>query len=437
MRDRLQFELKSEFSTSPDKRASVFTEELYLFIPESLQINRETYTAGQFYWDEINLIRYKTPTFTFEELLDPKNSKSPLYSAEKLQQEVKLFANIFRSTLRSTVRKILDHHEANLEDEIKLFTEQIRQTLSRFRQLKQVIGDNEELVLTEEFMQLNLENYLTGLLEFLRDKGLKKRDPSDRMITDLILEELPKTGNEEQDILSLASWLNKHFYEELSLKNERVQVQQKHGTWIGMLAAALAMLIYMVLFVWKANTFGINSLPFIMFAVLFYVLKDRVKEGMKDLYRQNAYRWFPDYSTKITTPEGEYLGTLNESFQFVDKVPEVFSRFKSADHYVPETILQYKKEIILTTDTPVELNTIFRFNIHKFLEKAADAVQNRPRLNPETLDIEPKPLIKIYPLTVLLKNTFGGRAEIKKFTIYITKKGIDRVEYLGSFYTSL
>ena len=98
--------------------------------------------------------------------------------------------------------------------------------------------------------------------------------------------------------------------------------------------------------------------------------------------------------------------------------------------------MQYKKEIVITTDTPVELNTVFRFNIHQFLEKAADAIQNRPRLNPETLEIEYKPLPKVYTLTVLLKNTFEGRAEMKKFYIYMTKKGIDHVDYLGSFYTS-
>ena len=106
VRDRLQFELKSEFITFPAKEVSVFTEELYIFIPQSLQINRDTYSTEQFYWDQTNSIRYKTPTFTFEELLDPKNEASPLYSRAKMQGEVKLLANIFRSTLRNTVKEI-------------------------------------------------------------------------------------------------------------------------------------------------------------------------------------------------------------------------------------------------------------------------------------------------------------------------------------------
>lgn len=437
VRDRLQFELKSEFITSSDKKASVFTEELYIFVPQSLQINRDTYSTDQFYRDEMNLIRYKTPTFSFEELLDPRNDLSPLFNADKLDHEIKLLANIFRSTLRNAVKKITEHAEADLHSEIDLFVSQVRETFERFRSLKKEIKtQKEELDLAESFMQLNLENFVTGLLEFLRKNGLNKKDSADKALTRLLIDECPREHENEEDILSHASWMNKHFYEELSLKNERVHIAKQHGTWIGMLAAAIAMLIYMILFVWKATTFGINSIPFIMLAVVFYVLKDRVKEGMKDLWRQNAYRWFPDYSTKIAAPNDHFLGTLNESFQFVDSVPEVFSRFKTQDRYVPETIMQYKKEIKVATDTPVELNTIFRFNIHRFIEKAADAIQNRPQLNPQTLDIEYKLLSKVYILTVLLKNTFAGRAEIKKFHIYISKKGIDHVEYLGSFYTS-
>lgn len=437
LRDRLQFELKSEFITSSSKKASCFTEELYIFVPDSLQIKPETYTQEQFYLDQTNLIRYKTPSFMFEELLDPKNSLSPLYSALVLQKETKLLGNIFRSTLRTSVKKITEDCDGDLKDEVELFCTHIEQTFDRFRVLKSELDRDQELALTEEFMQLNLENYLLGLIEFLRAKGMEKGSPSDNRLCDLLFKEKVRLNvkpTNEEDILSLTSWMNKHFYEALSLKNTRIQVQKKHGAWIGMLAAALAMFVYMILFVWKASTFGINSIPFILFAVIFYVLKDRLKEGMKDFYRQNAYRWFPDYSTKITTPDGKILGTLNESFQYVNEVPEVFNRFKTKDRFFSETIMQYKKEINLTTDEPVELNTIFRFNIHKFLEKAADAIQNRPCLNPSTRDIEFKPLPKVYTLTVLLKNTFAGRSEIKKFHILITKQGIERVLYLGSFY---
>ena len=120
-RDRLQFELKSEFRTLGGQVPSTFLQEIYLFIPESLQINETTYSRERFYLDESNLIRYKTPSLTFQELLDRNNEDSPLYrirsllsqvsisyKADEMIHQLKMFGNIFRSTLREAVKSIIE-----------------------------------------------------------------------------------------------------------------------------------------------------------------------------------------------------------------------------------------------------------------------------------------------------------------------------------------
>ena len=71
-----------------------------------------------------NLIRLPTPNFTFEELLNPENPLSPLVKLKELEAsiqkqssmmaleaELKLFANIYRQTIRNAIDPIIHHLE--------------------------------------------------------------------------------------------------------------------------------------------------------------------------------------------------------------------------------------------------------------------------------------------------------------------------------------
>src|ERR1700722_13915917 len=77
-RDKWQFELKSDLYPFSERKEDNLVQEFYFFIPNSLQINDQTYTKVQFYQDQTNLVRLKTPRFSFNELIDPLNAESPL-----------------------------------------------------------------------------------------------------------------------------------------------------------------------------------------------------------------------------------------------------------------------------------------------------------------------------------------------------------------------
>lgn len=465
-RDHLQFELKSEFKTEGKEGSQTFLQELYLCVPESLQINRNTYSREQFYLDEMNIIRYKTPSFSFENFL--RSPSSPLYKLKKMIEvrsvdeppeailfELKMLGNIYRSTLRQNVKKIVDQLEHQTDKEISeamkgelhLLCNHVVRSIEAFQHVKEnlLVKESNPLILKsisqiEEFYRGMTENYLTGLLDYLRARAFHGCEAIDQEMADIIVKEglVTRTTCKEEEILLRSSQIIKSLYDALSLKNVRVETKSKHGAWIGMIAAGAAMLVYMCLFVWKATTFGITSVPFVLFAVIFYILKDRIKEGMKELYNKNAYRWFPDYSTAIETNDEKPIGKLNESFQFVDEIPDEFKEFRKdvegsffVEGGVKENIMQYKKEIILTTNEAVELNTLFRFNIHKFVEKAGDSLQPRLKIDPESKEIFEYQLPKVYYLTVLLKNTFKGKVDLKKFRVIINKSGIEYVQFLG------
>ncbi len=490
-RDDLQFELKSEFVLNPNAPKNTLTQEFFIFIPNSLQIDDTSYPKEEFWIDQTNLIRYKTPTFTFNELLDPSNGLSPLYRVDKLKEqfaepstaasvidEFKLFGNIVRSALRHRVSEIIaemkgavtpekieliDRQISNLHGDIKAVRERYWYLQNAFKQFSKDTLSKININHIDEFISIAIDFFLTGLLDTLREYDSHHFRKSDELLCALINGEkehreknslVPKNikGSEEQNesILYRIGILEKYMLESLLLETRRVSLIEKHGQFVGAFAAGIAMLVYMVLFVWKASEIVITSAPFIIFAVVFYILKDRLKEGIRTLFFRQAFRWFPDYSTDIIGKNGKVFGKLTESFQFIDEkdLPPGFRAIRNFDFHEElqslkrhESIMRYKREITLYQPAQIkkarrrELTMIFRLNIHRFLEKASNALQPFFELEPSSNDIVVKELPKVYHLNILIKDSYFDAHlkkidEIKKFRVVVDKAGIKRVEQL-------
>lgn len=491
VRDKWQFELKSDFYPISSKVESVFTQEFYIFIPNSLQINDQTYSKARFYEDQTNLIRYKTPEFSFSQLNNPSNPDSPLvrlrgfnlhsdHSSEKTAfvRELKLFVNIFRSTLRDSVHSLIQFIKPNCNQEaLNNYHEQIDQLISNMRTTLQLYNEEEKLLkinwsenefiklfdYTRDYLSITINNSLSALLEAVR----KLHEPSLQIIDEelcQILREEKKYREEKQlepslhqndiylseSILYQSGLLNKFFIDVLLLNTSRAAIDQKYRNLIGGIAAAVAMLFYILLFIWQGAVFVINSEPFILFTVIIYVLKDRLKDELKTLSFNQAFRWFSDYKTEIISPSGRFvIGELKESFSFIDEkyVPENIAITRNREFHTyletikrPERVIYYKKNItvhqnINRTAKPRlnALNIIFRYDIHRFLTKASDPYEPHVTLDFETLELTHMELPKIYHVNIILKNTYeridgSQHVELKKFRLVLDKEGIKRVE---------
>lgn len=478
-RDNLQFELKSDFFINPQLKQNTFTQEFYIFIPETLQITPQTYSMKQFYLDQTNLIRYKTPFMTLVEITDPNNNDSPLVRIQMLEdkdqilRELMLLGNIFRSTLRVRVRRLFREIEKikgeplpkSLEKKIIEFCEEIQYVRVKFKDVRNFLMDrfepnhfDKQVNYVDEFMSDVIEEFLTLFLDKLRhccQKGAAKADGS---ICDLLADEMryrsennyiPREDPTNESILYRQGLLEKFMLRVLKLQNTRVRTREKHAQYIGVMAAGVAMFVYMVLFLWGATNFVTNSAPFVMLAVVFYILKDRIKEGLKTYYHRKASVWFPDFSTEIQSPnDGEAIGSLSESFYFLSpsKIPKNFRELRYKDDidelpaYQPsETVMLYKREVSLFQQKSrlSELNTIFRYNIHRFLEKANDPIQPTFALDGESHELKERMLPKVYHINIIIKNTFKDLkmrtcTETKKFRVILDKQGIRRVEHVNS-----
>lgn len=485
-RDKWQFELKSELYPFSDHRKDNFVQEFYFFIPNSLQITEQTYSKAQFYQDQTNLIRLKTPRFTFSELADPLNRESPLVKIRELltqpenadnvhllQNELKLFGSIFHSSIRNwffAVQTDLEKGdekglfvrvEQSLKEQEQLFS-QYRILLVRVSKLPLEKNVGPYFGYIDEFISLTYNDYLLNILKALRQKPKKNLEALDPRICDCVLKEkkyrrehyLHNNGevsefeDQEEFLLYRKGLLNKFVIDPLLLKTSRSPAAQRYRSLIGGIPAAIAMLIFLVLYVWGGSWFIINSMPFILITVILYVLKDRLKEDLRSYSYRLVALLFSDYTTEIEgSSNGSFLGLLREYMSFIDeeKIPNDIKEIRNREfHKVleefkrPEQIIYYKKSVsIQRKPKTIEerfygLNIFFRFDIHHFLAKAEDPFQDHLILD-DSLQIKKVQLPRVYHVNIIMKSRKylpdgSPREELIKYRLILDKSGIKRIE---------
>lgn len=475
-RDRWQFELKSEFSPTATTNENFYTQEFYFFIPNSLQVSAQNYPREEFYKDLTNLIRYKTPVIPLKDFLD-----SPLFqfkalselpldeiSIKKWQTELKLMGNVFRSSLRRQIQYILNF-SLPPEKEVRHLCQEIEQFRHEFFDMPKRYnwGQNGDLKVTydylDEFIGTSIDYYLTGLLDQFRMHHSPVPSSIEDNLCEVIIHEnehKEKTHHamikfstdsaRDEQILYRLSLLKKYFLDALLLRVDRISVQERFGTFISSFSAGFAMLVYLLLFVWQGQWFVINSLPFIVITVAAYILKDRLKEGLKTLSFRRALSYFSDFTTKILTPQDDVIGELRESFMFVDEkqIPEDIRKIRNFDFHSmlksfkrPEQVFYFKR--IVKTYLPKNnklsrlksLTISLRYNLQDYLEKASDPYHSYSSLDESTRTILKLRLPKVYHLNVIMKNQYlddlGKKiVELQKFRIIIDKNGIKNIEQI-------
>ncbi|CRX38349.1 hypothetical protein [Estrella lausannensis] len=492
LRDQWQFELKSEFIPSEDPKKNRYIQEFFIFIPNSLQINDTTYQKQDFYRDQSTYIRYKTPIFTFQELCDRHNKRSPLQrlfllmqsndleeAVPKLEDELKLLANVFRSTLRMRIHSLFktltqtEHQTVSeaissfaadlkaLEEDLTLFRLQFDELTLLIQTKCTIASICQHLFYVEEFMSHTVSYYFTGLLKRIREINSDKFPDSELLTENLLIKEkqrrkgiIPEPEEVQHDlekseyIFYRHGLINKYVADALLLNVIRSSPDTGLQHLIGSLAAFVAMFFFFVLFIWQGRVFIINSEPFILATVVLYVLKDRIKESLRNVSYRKAVKWFPDFKTEIKSPDEKvYLGVLSESFTFIKEknLSEDIRRARNKEFHViledlkrSESIMHFKKTIQMLEGGKKDarrnsLNAIFRFNIQRFLLKADNPFQGYFTIDDITREFQFLHLPKVYHINIIVKNSAYNEkgelvSEIKKFRLIADKNGIKRIE---------
>ena len=120
--DQFSIEMKVGFVAKQKQKINNFAFNVWMFIPNSLDINRFTYTKDDFYKDLTSHIRLITPAYPLRSLADPTSSPFSLLeksilvlakepnkeSQQDYENQLKMYLSILKSSLREEVSHIIN-----------------------------------------------------------------------------------------------------------------------------------------------------------------------------------------------------------------------------------------------------------------------------------------------------------------------------------------
>ncbi|MFL5345913.1 MAG: hypothetical protein ACJ8AT_14075 [Hyalangium sp.] len=438
--DRKQFEIKLEYQPSGADDETRYLVEMFLFVPNSLNIDAETYPRADFYADIHNYVRFTTPVMSLEELLS--SASSPLANLEawlttgagteaEIVYQAKLLCCIFRGALRRFAKVVDGRCEppaasslseadcAALQRIVLGSQEAVTRVLERFRAWTKATAGlrlqektRASFRLVDEYMSLTVEQYFRKAvadMDSLPRSGVYI-EPRKALMNTVILEETYRKDNQLRSVLSPTGdneeymhrigFLKKFCMNILFLSARRKGKRQGWEEVLFAFAAGLAMAFATAVAFWAQARFPQVSLNFFLIVVLGYMAKDRIKEGLRRIFSSFASRHLFDRMAEIVDPvTKKTLGTLEERVDYgrLVKVPEEIASLRRLDDFITvsqgelaESVIRYQKEIVLDAELLPRtqrgltgVTDIIRFNVERFLRDMDD-----PELALEYVDLE-------------------------------------------------
>lgn len=479
--DRYSVEFKSgvTITQNPEVNVNEFMINTWIFVPNSLDINRTTYSKEQFYKDVKTNIRLITPIYTLKEVLTEGRGPFPrlkkaidqLFSNpedEKLTEhygyQVKMLMCIVKSALRRETNIICTTERVS---KILPLTEEyvanIRAIKERYRTHRARL-ENENL--TDEQRQFFLfgDEFLGNIIEqhsFEIMRRLKKNEAFNAikpLLTQLIKEEidykkskgfmvLESKDERRNSLVILQRNILKKFVESdlflhiIKKKDGAFAKQVYYG-----IAAAVAMIFATVISFIATQRYGNFTTDLFIILVISYVFKDRIKDVMRYYFTSTMSKKYFDTKLKLSIRKQE-IGVMKEAFDFIEdeKLPEEIYNFRNRTPLVEaenkvygEKIILYRKHLSLSHKEIEKykeyrltgINDITRFNLMQYLQKMDNPSIPLYDLN-EFEGYETFEGIKVYSLYFILNCVSETNEYNKKYRILFNRTGITDIRELN------
>lgn len=482
--DRKQFEIKLEYQPAGADETRYLVE-AYLFLPSSLNVDAETYPRADFYADIHNYVRFKTPVMGLAELLASDGSplvwmeawlRTGMGSEADVVYQSKLFSCVLRGALRrfaTTVETRCDTRagegaSAGLEEVVLMAGDGVARVLERFRTWLRSVGElrlqektRASLRLVDEYVSLLVEQFFRRAVA---DMSALPRSgpwlPLRKGLMDAVLREeayrkehrlrsvLSPSGDNEEYMQRLG-FLKKFCMNVLFLSSRRRQTRQGWEEVLFALAAGLAMAFATAVALWAQVRFTQVSLNFFLIAVVGYMMKDRIKEGLRRMFSRVAATHLYDRTTDLVDPvTARAIGTCEERVDYggAVKVPEQVSSLRLHDDFLTvsqgelsETVIRYRKRIVLDARLLPRsergltgVTDILRLNVERFLRD-----MDEPEFALEYVDLESFNVghirgAKRYPVDLVFRFAVEGAGERKESAqlvrLVLDRNGIQRMQ---------
>ncbi len=478
--DNFSLEFKIGFITNKNgKDINEFRINTWVFVPNSLDINRSTYKKNDFYRDVKTNMRLITPVYSLEEIL--KAGRGPLprlqkaldalviapadeVKTESFVYQVKMLVCIVKSALRrhvqiikatTTDEKTLEHVESYIRDirEINLRYRELWDELDKPDITKQ---QQEYFLFGDDFLGNITEQYTFQIIRLMRTSPLfeEVRPKLHKLVEDEIAHKrkrgfmLLDKENEKHNslVITQRNILKKFVESDLFLQI----IKKKDGFFAEQfyysIAAGVAMIFATVISFFATLRFGNFTTDLFIILVFSYMFKDRIKDMMRYYFSSKLGKKYFDTKLKLSIRKQE-IGWIKEAFDYIEenKLSEEVRNMRARSPLVEaenqvydEKIMLYRKWVNLSKEEIEKykeyrlsgINDITRINLLNFTQK-----MDNPHI-PLYISDEERGYIsiegnKMYSLYFILHCKSDEDEYYKKYRVMFNRNGISDVTELS------
>ena len=476
--DKFTLEFKVGFYTSETLKSLKFNDfvmNIWIFVPNSLDINAAKYSKENFYRDLKSDVRLITPDYALHDLayneqLLPNQTLisnfNDLFIAPNdtadLVHALKMYCAIFKSAIRDATQQVSDSN--NSQQRLKscqAYLADVNQVLNRFRLLHNKLKNSnikgrilQDFSYADEFLGNIMAAHTYRLRDYIHNTFPEDYAHLESQFKELLLGERDHKSeqgylnvslndpNGNEDFVFRASLLKKFAESDLYLSSNKRKNTFLVEQILYSLAAGAAMVVATLSSFFFQQRYGNFTLPFLIALVISYMFKDRLKDWLRLIFAKRVSSKVFDTRTDFSI-KGRHIGWSKDSVDFIDSekvLPEVMRMrdrlplFDEVSGNDEKVILFRKKvqvwpsELAKASPFPMKgINDILRYNITEFTRK-----MDNPSIplsgtweNDEYHSIIGK---KIYRLTFVIQCVFEGKTEYKRLVVRCDKNGIVAVE---------
>ncbi len=480
--DKFSFEFKISFIATrktKDDDKNEFSINTWLFVPNSLDINRSTYSKDRFYRDVKSNIRLITPVYSLKEIYMGDDCpvtrlKTAFYALSENPQEaqisedytyqIKMFASIFKSASRDRVYYIIEE-----QDELKIpalvdeYISDVTSIIRHYRELWVIVNnqrvsedDKQYFTFGDDFLGNIIEQHSFRLMRLLENRLVYKKVKP--VLYDFIEAEniykskkgysmLDTTDATNNYLVVMRRGILKKFIEsDLYLNTKRIKDGAFAEQFYYGIAAGISMIFATVVAFTAQLHYGNFTIPLFFALVISYIFKDRIKDLMRYYFSTQLGKKYFDNKRELEI-QNQKIGWTKESFDFVSesKTPDEIMNMRKRSPLVEaeskiynEQIILYRKLVQLSSTEISEhkgykfigINDITRFNLTHFVQK-----MDNPFVPLYMPDKEDGYILytseKVYSLHIILRCQSSENLYYRKFRLLFNREGIKEIREIN------
>lgn len=476
--DKNSVEFKVGFVARKKQKHNFFSLNMWLFIPNSLDINRFTYSKDDFYRDMKSNIRLITPVYILRDLAEGENSAytfleksfktlasqpTRTHTAD-FEYQIKMFLSILKSSLREEIAHISQAPEADLDYLVYNFQHYNQVIASKYRELYRIINVptvDKKLMdyfrFGDEFMSNTIEYHTFRLMQGLKKRSTELFAQQQSSLIQLVNKEIEYKKERNYPIADKASretnnelvyrlgmlkkYAESHLFLNIDKRKDGVVTEQL----LYSLAAGISMIFATVIAFSVQQKYGNYTMPLFVALVVSYMLKDRIKDFARYYFAHKMGSRYYDHKISMHSNRKD-IGWAKESMDFIsiNKVPDTITRCRNNAEFFErnnptnkEKVMLYRTRMYINReklDTTSEyaiagVNSIIRLNLLQLMRNMDNA--EFPLFCPDQLNgFEVIYGEKLYYINLVMEKINDEQRELQRYRLSVNSKGIQQIERL-------